>query len=418
MRRLLALACGVALASVAAPQSPFGRLDRQKEIELGREAYDDLLAFGRISKNQAYIQRVNRVFDTLLAVMPEKEYPYQVVVVAEETVNAFCLPGGYIAVYEGLIARVPDDDALAFVLAHEIGHASNRHWVRQSRKSQGDILFGMLLGDLIGTIYVNLSRLSHTRQHESEADRYAVGLYVKAGYDPADAAESMRLFAKMDEKKRNKLPPYLQSHPSPRGRVEAIEKEVKQAVASGVASAPPPSLPALDARLYGALPEVPIASNPWFPTIPGSEWEYAVEGPGTGRYRLRCISAGDSGRGVVARFEQVFAGRTVSYQALATADSVWRRNRPELESSGWQVETVFPQEGAEPRTAGSWQYAYAGTETLTTPAGRFADCLKVQAKDGTRELTLWYAPQVGLVRRLNEKAGVDEKLVRFTRGAS
>jgi hypothetical protein len=411
MKALASALCLVALSGLAAGQDAFGRLDRQKEIELGRQAYDDLLYFGKISKNQAYVKRVNRIFDTLVAAMPEKEYPYQVVVVADESLNAFCLPGGYIAVFEGLVSRVPDDDALAFVLAHEIGHAAQRHWVRQSRKSQGDLIFGTLMGQLAGTLFVNLSRLSHSRQHEAEADRFGADLYVRAGYDPRDAAESMRLIAKVQ--KGSKLPPYLHSHPNPESRVKAIDERVQDLAKEARPPVEVPKVTDLEAKLYGKLPEVPIAPNPWFPIVPGAEWEYRIDGPATSAYRVRCISAADSGKGTVGRFEHILPNRSVIYQVLTTADGVWRRSRPEREESPWQPDIAFPSGEA---TAGPWTYAHVGTEDVETPAGKFPGCLKLKARNGSRELTLWFAKDVGLVRRLNEEAGIDEKLVRFTKG--
>jgi predicted Zn-dependent protease len=113
-----------------------------------------------------------------------------VMVVRRAEANAVALPGGRIYVYEGLIGKSERADELAGVLAHEIGHVAHRDGTRSILQSAGiSFLFGMLLGDFVGGGAVVIGaravlQSSYSREVESAADRYGVGLMERAGGDP------------------------------------------------------------------------------------------------------------------------------------------------------------------------------------------------------------------------------------------
>src|SRR5690606_33937685 len=156
-----------------------------------------------LNRDAAQVARVRRIADRLIAQTPvfrpdARSWKWEVNVLSSSEVNAWCMPGGKIAVYTGLIDKVkPTDDELAAVIGHEISHALREHareraseqMVAGSLISVGSALFG--LGDLgqqgAQYAYMGLVGLPNSRSHETEADRMGVELAARAGYDPRAA---------------------------------------------------------------------------------------------------------------------------------------------------------------------------------------------------------------------------------------
>lgn len=172
-------------------------------------------------------------------------------VINSEQPNAFCLPGGYVAVYTQMMDVTgdfdgelsPDDvldkDMLAVVMGHEIAHALLRHG--GERMSQGQIMkvgqmaIGVAADDprvaqAFGLAAQTGVLLPFSRQHESEADKVGLDLLVRACYDPRKAPE---LWLRMDElgKKGQRPPEFLSTHPSSTRRAENFERWMPDAIA-------------------------------------------------------------------------------------------------------------------------------------------------------------------------------------------
>jgi predicted Zn-dependent protease len=153
-------------------------------------------------------------------------------VVSSKDLNAFCMPGGKIMVYSGLITRLQlTDDEIAIVMGHEIAHALREHsreQISQAIAAQtaigvGAALFG--LGDGSAAIanvgYDSLLATRFSRTDESEADRIGLELAARAGYDPH---AGVTLWQKMISIKDGGNPPeFLSSHPADASRVQEIE---------------------------------------------------------------------------------------------------------------------------------------------------------------------------------------------------
>ena len=158
--------------------------------------------------------------------------------VEDKQVNAFCMPGGKIVVYTGLMELVGSDDELAVVLGHEVAHAVAKH--ANERMSQqlvaqaGAAAVGVAtqghsaavqaaasgvygLGTQVGVL------LPFSRRHESEADYMGLALMTMAGYDPAAAPAFWR---KMSAAGKGKTPELLSTHPSDASRIAALEKAI------------------------------------------------------------------------------------------------------------------------------------------------------------------------------------------------
>lgn len=172
------------------------------ETSLGISSYDQILVDEPASTNQHYIDMVNRVGQRIAAVAERPDYQWEFRVIASEKQNAFALPGGKVAIYEGILPICMNEAGLAVVMSHEIGHVLARHG--GERMSQGTMVNAvgsalkyMTQGseqynrELVLGSYGAASKygvlLPFSRKHESEADHIGLLLMSKAGYDPTVA---------------------------------------------------------------------------------------------------------------------------------------------------------------------------------------------------------------------------------------
>jgi len=160
----------------------------------------------------------------------------------DKTVNAWCMPGGKVAVYTGLLPISQDENGLAVVMGHEVAHAIAKHG--NERMSQGLLAqFGAIglslalagnpgitsdifmqaygVGTQVGFL------LPYSRIHESEADRIGLVLMAKAGYDPRGA---IALWQRMNARGGSRPPEFLSTHPAPESRIRDIESLIPEAM--------------------------------------------------------------------------------------------------------------------------------------------------------------------------------------------
>ena len=163
--------------------------------------------------------------------------------VQDKQVNAWCMPGGLIVVYEGILPITQDESSLAIVLGHEIAHAVARHSAEQmstQMKQQqglqmGAAVAGMLgMGtnttSLIGAVVANgfnFKNLSYSRSHESEADHMGLIFAALAGYDPQTA---ITFWQRMAAQSSNKTSEFLSDHPSDETRIRQIQGWMPEAL--------------------------------------------------------------------------------------------------------------------------------------------------------------------------------------------
>ena len=124
---ILCLLAGCASAPVTG-RSQLLLLSEQQEVGLGLQAYEQVLSQEKISQDAQINAMVKRVGTNIAAAANKPGYNWEFTVIdADDTANAFALPGGKVAVYTGLLPYTKDEDGLAFVLGHEVGHAIARH---------------------------------------------------------------------------------------------------------------------------------------------------------------------------------------------------------------------------------------------------------------------------------------------------
>lgn len=198
--RLCALLPGALLAAACATnpvtgQSDFVLMSEEQEVQIGREAAPEIIKqFGQY-EGQALQDYVQRVGERLAANSHRANLVYRFTVLDTADVNAFALPGGYIYITRGLLAYLNSEAELAAVLAHEIGHVTARHGVRQQSTAQaadlGYALGSILLPELrnqgaqqVFNVVGGAWLAGYGREHELEADRLGAEYLAQSGYDP------------------------------------------------------------------------------------------------------------------------------------------------------------------------------------------------------------------------------------------
>ena len=267
MLRKFAIALAFAALVAGCATSPTGRkqlmiVSESQAIASSRQAYVQEMGKykreGKLVTDPRVINRVKVITERLVAqavkMRPDSaKWEWTVEVVDDpQNVNAWCMAGGRMAIYTGLLLKVdPTDDELAQVMGHEIAHALANHTAERmsvAMASQlGVVAAGILLDQSASTIAAGAAaaqvavNLPNSRQAESEADRIGIELAARAGYDPQAA---VTLWQKMAAVGGGKGPPqFLSTHPSDATRQQALAKLVPQMMPYYQAAGTPPIYP-------------------------------------------------------------------------------------------------------------------------------------------------------------------------------
>jgi predicted Zn-dependent protease len=164
-----------------------------------------------------------------------KDWKWEVNVLDSPQVNAFCMPGGKIAVFTGILQKLQlTDDEAAMVMGHEIGHALYEHARARAGKSMGlgavravaGLIFGQL-GDIVGAAGGSLASLKFSRGDETQADLIGLELAARAGFDPR---AGITLWQKMSKASQGAPPQWMSTHPSGETRIKAIKDHIPEVI--------------------------------------------------------------------------------------------------------------------------------------------------------------------------------------------
>jgi predicted Zn-dependent protease len=218
------------------------------------QEYGNVLKKSKLSTDIAKVNMVRRVGKRIATASEQlldekgqgadiRNYKWEFNLIEDDkTVNAWCMPGGKVAVYTGLLPIAQDENGLAVVMGHEVAHAIAKHG--NERMSQGLLAqFGAIglslalagnpgvssdifmqaygVGAQVGFL------LPYSRIHESEADHIGLVLMAKAGYDPRGA---IALWQRMNAKGGSRPPEFLSTHPAPESRIRNIESLIPEAM--------------------------------------------------------------------------------------------------------------------------------------------------------------------------------------------
>lgn len=210
---------------------------------MGAEAYQEILKKSKISTDPALNEQVTRVGRRIAEATGKTDFQWEFKVIDDKQVNAFCLPGGKVAVYTGILPITRDDAGLAAVLGHEVAHAVARHGGERVSQQMGvsaalqviqiglggNTAFAQQATALLGAGASVGVLMPWGRAQESEADHLGLIYMAKAGYHPSAAKE---LWVRMEAAGRGaaKPPEFLSTHPSEATRIKQIEGWMPEAM--------------------------------------------------------------------------------------------------------------------------------------------------------------------------------------------
>jgi predicted Zn-dependent protease len=235
----LALSASALCACVTTPvtgRQAFNLLPIDQDMALGAQAYADMLAQAPVVDSHPQAKQVRQVVDRLVQIAQADvpvSFDWEVRIIDEpQTVNAWCLPGGKMAVYTGILPVTQTAAGLAVVMGHEIGHAVARHGSERMTQQLGlQAVLAYAAGDyadLAGQIAALGVILPWGRMQELEADEIGLVYMARAGYDPREAVE---FWKRMDALGGQSPPEWLSTHPSHERRIEELQAQMPRALA-------------------------------------------------------------------------------------------------------------------------------------------------------------------------------------------
>ena len=213
-------------------------IPESSEMKLGEDSFEKIIKQSKLSKNQELTDKVKRVGKRIAKTANRPEYKWDFIVIEDDsTVNAFCLPGGKIGIYTGILPYTKDEKGLAAVIGHEIGHAIARHGAERMSTALlsqlGQVALNLIVDVDDPMVLEALNQayglatgigviLPFSRKQELEADRIGVSLMDKAGYNANGALE---FWKRMKQGRQGKEPlVYLSTHPVDDKRIAEIEQ--------------------------------------------------------------------------------------------------------------------------------------------------------------------------------------------------
>ncbi len=219
-------------------------LSPEQESALGLQGYKEVLSKSEVVASGPQADQVRRVARDLSRATGKggRGFKWEVAVVESKEANAFCLPGGKIVVYTGILSITRTDAGLAAVMGHEMAHATAHHGAQ--RLFQNDLLETAIAGARASITDLELEKqrailaamgvgakfgiiLPFSRDHETEADEMGVLYMARAGYDPR---ESVKFWQRMSRNDGSQPPEFMSTHPSHGSRIQHLQEFMPKAL--------------------------------------------------------------------------------------------------------------------------------------------------------------------------------------------
>ena len=231
----------------------FTAIPSSEMLSLSNQNYDAVLEESTLSKNVSYQQSVTRVGKRISKAVEEylrqiereeliNGYEWEFNVIQDETMNAWCMPGGKIVFYEGIMPICEDDAGVAVVMAHEVGHAVAKHSNERLTQEMALQMGGMALSQALSEKKEQVQSLAMTafgvgaqlgvilpysRNHENEADELGLYFMAMAGYNPTEAPV---FWERMKSAGQSGVPEFLSTHPNPDSRINHLKQIMPKAL--------------------------------------------------------------------------------------------------------------------------------------------------------------------------------------------
>lgn len=208
-------------------------ISSEKEVSMGESISKQVEEKIKLDKNYTNQERVRIIGQKIAEVSDRKDIIYRFRVLDEEADNAFALPGGYIYIFKGLLEKL-DDEEVAAILAHEVGHVCARHSIKRLQNSLGYEILRVLVVRGAEDSYtrskaseaVGQLMMAHNREDEIEADRLAVKYLEQAGYDPEAMVGAIDKLLEWQMEGPIRPKRYWYTHPYLAARRAAVRKEI------------------------------------------------------------------------------------------------------------------------------------------------------------------------------------------------
>ncbi len=205
----------------------------EQEEQMGANVASQLEQHYERDEDPEQQARVDEILDRIVAVCDRKEFVYSIRILAEDEMNAVSLPGGYVYIFRGLMDKIKSDDALAAVIAHEVGHITARHGVKRLQAAYG--MMALQLASVaanqpavargVGAAYQTVF-LAYSRQDEFQADKLSVKYLKAAGYDPNGVVEVLELLQAEQRRRAPSQIAYARTHPYISERIGVAYREI------------------------------------------------------------------------------------------------------------------------------------------------------------------------------------------------
>ena len=255
---LLCASCGTTNTVPITGRKTHLLVDDAQILSLSTQQYQSYMKEAKVSTNQNNTALVKRVGQRLATAVETfltnngyaaevQNFQWEFNLIADNQANAFCMPGGKIVVYEGMLPVTQDEASLAIVLGHEIAHAVAKHSAEQMSKQMrqeyaaqigGNLLTQLAqakgvsknsaaLIDLLAQEGFNLANLKYSRDNETEADRLGLIFAAMAGYDPQQAIPFWQRMAQLGGNTKSEI---FSDHPSDEKRIANLQKVMPEAL--------------------------------------------------------------------------------------------------------------------------------------------------------------------------------------------
>ncbi|HKE47947.1 MAG TPA: M48 family metalloprotease [Rhodanobacteraceae bacterium] len=244
----------------------------QDQRDYGASVLHELRAYGMVLDDALLDEYLNALGYRLVSNSDRPDLPFVFFVMRDKEINAFAVPGGYIAANAGLIINMSREDELAAVLAHEISHITQQHLFRayedMKKMSLPTVLamLGVLIASshtrddtgtaaiMTGTSLMQQRQINFTRHDEAEADRVGIQTMARAGYDPLAMADTFATLQRVMRVNGVDVPEFLMDHPVDTSRIADAKSRAEHLTCSSVPSAPQPQDRAAQGPLNLNLP--------------------------------------------------------------------------------------------------------------------------------------------------------------------
>jgi predicted Zn-dependent protease len=250
MSRAMAVSAAVVTLAVACTKVPFTDRSQFNVVpagtmnSLGKNTYKEMLGEAKVQRSGENAALLSKVGGRIAKVADEPNFEWSYALIVDEQMNAWCLPGGYIGFYTGILPVLQNEAGMAFVMGHEVGHAIAKHGAERMTQQLGVTgalaLIDMVLsgsskvseqqrGTILGALGVGAQfgvLLPFSRAHEKEADTIGMMYMAGAGYPPA---ESIKVWERLEALAGKSGPALLSTHPSFDARKENQQEWMPEA---------------------------------------------------------------------------------------------------------------------------------------------------------------------------------------------